>query len=94
MYGTDPTLKILGEFTNFDAGTELVQSRNMVPIPQRYMRHHFLNGLLTPHQACKVVGHDIVLHNNALACAPLLAFLRLACIRNTAADTASPLVRP
>jgi hypothetical protein len=36
MFGADPNLELLGEFTNFDAGTELVQSRNMVPIPHRY----------------------------------------------------------
>jgi hypothetical protein len=93
MYGADPALELLGEFANFDAGTELVQSRNMVPIPHRYMRH-FLNGPLTPRQAWEVVGHDIVLHNDAVSCAPLLTFLRLACVWNTAADTASPLARP
>jgi hypothetical protein len=93
MHGADPALELLGEFTNFDAGTELVKSRNMVTIPHRYMRH-FLNGPLTPRQAWEVVGHDIVSHNDAVSCAPLLTFLHLACVQNTAADTASPLARP
>jgi hypothetical protein len=69
MYDADPALELLGEFANFDAGTELVQSRNMVPIPHQHMRH-FLNGPLTPHQAC----HDIVSHNDAVSCAPLMTF--------------------
>lgn len=93
MYGADPALELLGEFADFDAGTELVQSRNMVPIPHQYMRH-FINGPLTPRQAWEVVGHDIVSHNDAIACAALLTFLRLACVRNAAMDTASPLARP
>jgi hypothetical protein len=93
MFGADPTLELLGEFANFDAGTELVGSRNMVPIPHRYMRH-FIAGPLTPRQAWEIVGHDIVSHNDQAACAPLLDFLRLACTRNAAGDTASPLARP
>jgi hypothetical protein len=93
MYGAYPALELLGEFANFHAGTELVQSRNMVPIPHQYMRH-FLNGPLTPCQAWEVVGRDIVSRNDAVLCAPLLTFLRLACVRNTASDAASPLARP
>jgi hypothetical protein len=93
MYGADPALELLGEFANFDAGTELVQSRNMVLIPHRYMRH-FLNGPLTPRQAWEVVGYDIILLNDAVSYATLLTFLRLACVRNTSADTALPLTPP
>jgi hypothetical protein len=37
-FGADPDLQLLGPFANFDAGTELLESRNMVPIPHRYMR--------------------------------------------------------
>jgi hypothetical protein len=86
MFGADPTLELLGEFANFDAGTELVGSRNMVPIPHRYMRH-FIAGPLTPRQAWEIVGHNIVSHNDQAACAPLLDFLRLACTRNAAQVT-------
>jgi hypothetical protein len=93
MYGADPALELLEEFADFDAGTELVQSCNMVPIPNRYIRH-FINGPLTPCQAWEVVGHDIVSHNDAIACATLLTFLRLACVCNAAIDTASPLACP
>jgi hypothetical protein len=38
MYGTYPALELLGEFTNFDAGTQLVQSWKMVLITHCYMR--------------------------------------------------------
>jgi hypothetical protein len=93
MFGADPTLELLDEFANFDAGTELVGSHNMVPIPRRYMRH-FIAGRLTPRKAWEIVGLNIVSHNNQAACAPLLDFLRLACTRNAAGDTASPLARP
>jgi hypothetical protein len=37
---------------------------------------------------------DILSHNDAISCATLLTFLRLACIRNAAGDTASPLACP
>jgi hypothetical protein len=39
MYNADPNLGVLGPFGNFDAGTEVVQSLNIVPIPHCYMRH-------------------------------------------------------
>jgi hypothetical protein len=93
MFGADPTLKLLGEFTNFDAETELVQSRNMVPIPHHYMRH-FIPGPLTPRQAWEIVGAEIVTHNDQVACEPLINFLCLACTLNAAGDTPSPLARP
>jgi hypothetical protein len=39
-------------------------------------------------------GNDIIiLHNNAIACAPLLTSLHLACIWNAAGDTALPLTQ-
>jgi hypothetical protein len=93
MFGADPNLELLGEFTNFDAGTELVQSRNMVPIPHRYMRF-FIAGPLTPRQAWELVSTDVANHNDDVACAPLLTYLRMACTRNAAGDTASPLAFP
>jgi hypothetical protein len=92
MFGADPTLQLLGEFTNYDAGTELIQSRNLVPIPHRYMRH-FVTGPLTPRQAWEIVCADIDNHNDQVACAPLVNFIRLACTRSAAGDTASPLAR-
>jgi hypothetical protein len=90
MFGADPNLELLGEFHNFDAGTELVQSRNMVPIPHRYMRF-FIAGPLTPRQAWELISADVATHNDEAACAPLLTFLRMACTLNAAGDTASPL---
>jgi hypothetical protein len=89
MFGADPNLQLLGEFNNFDAGTELIQSRNMVPIPHHYMRH-FISGPLIPWQAWEIVGAKIATHNDQVACAPLLNFICLACTRNVAGDTASP----
>jgi hypothetical protein len=93
MFGADPDLELLGEFNNFDAGTELIQSRNMVPIPHRYMRH-FIAGPLTPRQAWEIVGNEVNTHGDQATCAPLLNFLRLACTRNMAGDTASVFARP
>jgi hypothetical protein len=94
MLGADPNLALLGEFTNFDVGTELVQLRNMVPIPHRYMRF-FIAGPLTPRQAWELVSTDVTNNNNEVACALLLlTYLRLACTRNAAGDTASPLAFP
>jgi hypothetical protein len=43
MFGADPTLELLGVFINLYAGTEFIQSRNMVPTLHRYMRH-FIGG--------------------------------------------------
>jgi hypothetical protein len=40
------------------------------------------------------VGHEIILNNDQVTCAPLLNFLCLTCTRNVDADTASPLARP
>jgi hypothetical protein len=80
-------------FTNFDAGTELIQSRNMVPIPHRYMRH-FIGGAITPPRAWETAGGDIMNNNDQVACSPLLNFLRLACTRNVAGDGQGPVARP
>jgi hypothetical protein len=84
-FGADPNLEFLGEFMTFDAGTELVQSQNMVPIPHHYTRH-FIEGPLMPFQAWEIVQRSQK-HNNVVACAPLLTFLT----QNAAGDTASPL---
>jgi hypothetical protein len=91
-FGADPDLQLLGPFANFDAGTELLESRNMVPIPHRYMRF-FLASPLTPRQAWETVAHAIITNNDQAACAPLLDFIRLACTSNAAGDNASPLAR-
>jgi hypothetical protein len=93
MFGADPNLEILSEFTNFDAGTELVQSQNMVPIPHCYMRF-FITGPLTPRQVWEIVGTNITNHHNNIDCAPLLMFLLMACTMHAAGDTASPFTLP
>jgi hypothetical protein len=46
MLNVHPALELLPAFGNFDAGTELIESRNMVPVPHRYMRH-CIHGPLT-----------------------------------------------
>jgi hypothetical protein len=75
MFNADPNLTLLGAFNNHDAGTELIlQSRNIVPVPHRYMRH-FIRGPLTPRQAWEIVGQDIITSNDTGPCAPLLNFL-------------------
>jgi hypothetical protein len=93
MFGTDPALELLGVFTNFDAGTELIQSRNMVPIPHRYMRH-FIGGGVKPRHAWETAGSNIMNNNDQVACAPLLNFLRLACTRNVAGDAQGLVTKP
>jgi hypothetical protein len=39
MFNVNPALELLPAFGNFDAGTELIELRNMVHVPHRYMRH-------------------------------------------------------
>jgi hypothetical protein len=87
MFNADPNLALLGAFNNHDASTKLIQSRNIVPVPHRYMRH-FIRGHLTPRQAWEIVGQYIITINNTVPCAPLLNFLRLACTINALGDTA------
>jgi hypothetical protein len=91
MYNVNPNLALLGAFNNHDAGTELIQSRNIVPVPHRYMRH-FIRGPLTPRQAWEIVRQDIIASNNVGPCAPLLDSLQLACTINALGDTASTLL--
>lgn len=90
MFGADPNLQPLGDFTNFAAGTTLLQSRNLVPIPHCYIGH-FVTGPLAPCQAWEIVGADIINHNDQVACVPLVNFVRLACTQNAAGETSSPL---
>jgi hypothetical protein len=92
MFNADPNLALLSAFNNHDAGTELIQSRNIVPVPHRYMRH-FVQGPLTPHQAWEIVGQAIITSNDTVTCAPLLNFLQLACTVNALGDTASTLAQ-
>jgi hypothetical protein len=92
-FATDNDLQLLGAFGNMDAATELIESRNMVPVPHRYMRH-FIGGPLTPRQAWETVGGAIAINNDQAACEPLLNFLRLACTRNAAGDMTGPVIRP
>jgi hypothetical protein len=91
-FGADPDMQLLGPFANLDAGTELIESRNMVPIPHRYMRF-FMAGPLTPRQAWEMVAHAIITNNDQAACAPLLDFIRLTCTINAAGDIASSVAR-
>jgi hypothetical protein len=56
MYNADPNLGVLGPFGKFDAGTELVQSRNIVPIPHCYMRHFIRGPPLHAHHGCRSSG--------------------------------------
>jgi hypothetical protein len=92
MYNTNPNLAVLGAFNNHDAGTELIQSRNSVPVPHRYMRH-FIQGPMMPRQAWEIVRQDIITNNDVGPCAPLFNFLRLACTLNAIGDTTLPLAQ-
>ena len=91
-FAADQNLALVGPYNNNDAGTELLQSRNLVGVPHRYMRH-FLTGPLTPRLAWELVGQAIVTNGDLATCAPLYDYLRLACTLHAAGDTASPLAR-
>jgi hypothetical protein len=71
MFGADPNLQLLGEFTSFDDGAQLMQSCNLVPIPHHYMRHFVTGPLVTSCQAWGIVGANIINHNDQVACKPL-----------------------
>jgi hypothetical protein len=92
MYNADPNLGVLGPFGNFDAGTELVQSRNIVPIPHRYTRH-FIRGPLTPRQFWEALGQDIISNQDGGPCAPIMNLFRVACTLNVVGDPASPVAQ-
>jgi hypothetical protein len=65
MFGMDLFLELLvGQFPDFDASTELVQSRNMVPIPPHGCMRHLMAEPLTLRQLWKIVGKGIISHNN------------------------------
>jgi hypothetical protein len=86
----DPAMALCGPFGNHDAGTELIQSRNSVPVPHRYMGY-FLGPQHTPREVWFAVGHSIINNGDIETCQPLFDFIRLACTLNVAGDTASPL---
>jgi hypothetical protein len=86
----DPEVALCGPFGNHDAGTELIQSRNAVPVPHRYMSY-FLGPPRTPREVWFAVGHEIMNNGDIETCQPLFDFIRLACTLNTPGDTASPL---
>jgi hypothetical protein len=87
-----PHLGLLGDFASFDAGTALIESRNMVATPPRY-RCHLIAASLTLPKAWEVVGHEITTPRGEIACSPLLNFLHLGCTQNAAPNTASVLAR-
>jgi hypothetical protein len=88
-YLADPNVVMLGPYVNGDADTELIQCRNVVGIPYRYMRH-FIPSPLSPRAAWEIVAADITANGDTVTCAPLLNFLRLACTLNAVGDTAAP----
>jgi hypothetical protein len=88
----DPNVAACGPFGNHDAGTELIQSRNSVPVPHRYMGY-FLGPPRTPKEVWFAVGHSLINNGDTETCRPLFDFIRLACTLNAAGDTASPLAQ-
>jgi hypothetical protein len=92
-FATNNDLQLLGAFGNLDAATELIKSRNMVPVPHCYMRH-LTGGPLTPRQAWETIGGAITINNDQTSCEPLLNFLRLACTRHAAGDATGPVIQP
>jgi hypothetical protein len=70
MFGANPNLQLLKEFTNFDTGTKLVQSQNLVPIPHRYMTHP--SSSLGDFVGIKIITTTTNLHVN---CSSTFSFL-------------------
>jgi hypothetical protein len=86
----DPAVQLCGPFADHDVATELVQCRNCVPVPHRYMEY-FITGTKTPREAWEVVGHALNVNGDEVNCKILCDFLRLPVTLNAAGDTASPL---
>jgi len=86
----DPNRQLCGPYGDHDVATELIQTRNCVPVPHRYMEY-FITGTKTPREAWEVVGHAINVNGDEGNCKVLFDFLRLACTLNAAGDTSSPL---
>ena len=55
---SDPNRQLCGPYGNHDVATDLVQCRNCVPVPHRYMEY-FITGTKTPREAWEVVGHAL-----------------------------------
>jgi hypothetical protein len=87
----DPNRQLCGPYADQDVATELVQCRNCVPVPHRYMEY-FITGTRSPREAWEVVGHALNVNGDEANCKILFDFLRLACTLNAAGDTSSPLV--
>ena len=86
----DPNRQLCGPYGNHDVATDLVQCRNCVPVPHRYMEY-FITGTKTPREAWEVVGHALNVNGDEGNCKILFDFLRLACTLNAQGDTSSPL---
>lgn len=84
----DPNMGLCGPFGNHDTGTELIQSRNLVPVPHRYMGY-FLGPPHMPREVWFAVGHMLINNGDIETCQLLFDFIRLACPLNAEGDTAS-----
>ena len=86
----EPNRQLCGPYGDHDVATELIQCRNAVPVPHRYM-NYFITGTKTPREAWEVVGHALNVNGDEGKCKVLFDFLRLACTLNALGDTSSPL---
>lgn len=69
----------IGPFTAVDAGTEEIQTRNVMVVPPAYVPLVMRNLLTTPRQMWNILYAQIVADNNEVPCAPLVNWLRAAC---------------
>jgi hypothetical protein len=90
-FATDPNMATVGPYNNHDAGTELIESCNVVGVPHCYIRHFVPPGPLTPRLAWEMVADDIITNGDMAACASLMDFFRLLCTLHLVGDTSSPL---
>jgi hypothetical protein len=85
-------LQTVGPFPVGDPDTEILQVRNTVFIPSRYMPL-FLDDELTPRTAWERLRGAIVTNGDAIDCLPLINWLRCAVTLRYATDHASPLAQ-
>ena len=77
-FAVGPDVASIGPYANGDAGTDVIRTRQYMYCPAKYV-HLFLEHRLTPRQAWERVVGAITNDGAAVACAPLVNWIRAAC---------------
>jgi len=94
-FAADPTAELVGPYTNNDPEIEPFRTRRVMLLPHRFV-NIFLGQNLTPRRAYADVLARVTADGTAVACAPLMDWLRAACTRitiNGANSEASPMAQ-